>query len=205
MRIALYAKEFKQAEYAEEIIRRWDGWRIQMDMDYFQSPEKLLKILEEQSYDMIIFVSNGELKEEEHIRSIRKKERHTVCNVVYGKHYYGPDGEDARYAARFNGCDFYFNIKDIYYLESYNRKTSVVTRKESIRISANLDEEEKKLLKAPFVRINQSELINMMQISFVEHKRVIMRNGAELFISSNRRREFIEKYRWYIEEYSSVL
>ena len=73
MRIALYAKEFKQAEYAEEIIRRWDGWRIQMDMDYFQSPEKLLKILEEQSYDMIIFVSNGELKEEEHIRSIRKK------------------------------------------------------------------------------------------------------------------------------------
>ena len=205
MTIALYAKEFRRAEYVEEIVRRWYGCRLQVETDYFQSPEKLLKILEERSYDMIIFVSNGEMKEEEHIRRIRKKERHTVCNVVYGKHYHGPDGENARYAARFNGYDFYFNIKDIYYLESYNRKTSVVTKKERIRISANLDEEEKKLWRAPFARINQSELINMMQISFVERKRVIMRNGAELYISSNRRREFIERYRWYIEEYSSVL
>ncbi|MBE5983514.1 LytTR family transcriptional regulator DNA-binding domain-containing protein [Lacrimispora sp. AGF001] len=103
-----------------------------------------------------------------------------------------------KYTAFFNGKPYVFNMREILYLESYYRKTSIVLKNEKMRIKARLNEEEGKLPKDWFTRISRHDIINMQHIKTVKGDEVEMVNGDILYISHSRRKEFGKNYRAYL-------
>jgi DNA-binding LytR/AlgR family response regulator len=104
------------------------------------------------------------------------------------------NGKLLKYAAFFNGKPYVFNMREILYLQSYYRKTSIVVKEERMRIKARLNEEEGKLPKDWFIRISRHDIINMQHISTVKGDEVEMANGDILYISHSRKKEFIKCY-----------
>lgn len=103
--------------------------------------------------------------------------------------------EKLKYAAFFNGKQYVFNIREILYLESYYRKTSVMVKEGQIRIKARLNEEEEKLPNQWFIRISRHNIVNMHHVKSVKGDEVEMINGEVLYISHNRRKKFGNGYR----------
>ena len=64
---------------------------------------------------------------------------------------------------------------------------------------------EQRLSNYHFARINQYTLINMLQIRSMEGDEIRMANGEKLYISSSRRKLFMEKYRQFAQENFSVV
>ena len=110
-----------------------------------------------------------------------------------------------KYTAFFNGKIRVFDTRDILYLESYQRKTSIVVGRGRLRIKARLDEEEGKLPKNLFIRINRHNIINMQHIRNVEGETVEMVNGEVLYINDGRRKMFERNYGKFIEENSMIM
>ena len=104
-----------------------------------------------------------------------------------------------KYAAFFNGKPYVFNMREILYLESYYRKTSIVVKNEKMRIKARLNEEEGKFPKDWFIRISRHDIVNMQHIKTVKGDEVEMANGDVLYISHSRRKEFGKNYRAYLK------
>ncbi len=117
----------------------------------------------------------------------------------------GASPDITKYTAYFNGRIRILDTRDILYLESYQRKTSVVVGRERLRIKAKLNEEEGKLPKDFFIRINRHNIINMQHIRNVEGETVEMGNGETLYINDGRRKIFERYYREFIEENSMIL
>lgn len=104
-----------------------------------------------------------------------------------------------KYAAFFNGKPFVFNMREILYLESYYRKTSIVIKNERMRIKARLNEEEGKLPKDWFVRISRHDIVNMQHIKAVKGDEIEMVNGDVLYIGHSRRKEFGRNYKAFLK------
>lgn len=104
-----------------------------------------------------------------------------------------------KYAAFFNGKPYIFNMKEILYLESYYRKTSIVIKNERMRIKARLNEEEGKFPKDWFTRISRHNIVNMQHIKTVKGDEIEMANGDVLYISHSRRKEFGKNYRAFLK------
>ncbi|WP_349947173.1 LytTR family DNA-binding domain-containing protein [Lacrimispora sp. BS-2] len=104
-----------------------------------------------------------------------------------------------KYSVFFNGQSYILDIRDILYLESYYRKTSVVAGSGRIRIRARLDEEEEKLPKDRFVRISRHNIINMQYVRNVKGEAVEMQNGEVLYVNGGRRKKFEKIYRDFLK------
>jgi len=109
------------------------------------------------------------------------------------------DLRHTKYITFFNGETFVFNISDIFYLESYYRKTSLMIKEGSLRINARLNDEEVKLPKDWFVRINRHNIVNMHHINSLKGDEVEMSNGEVLYISYGRKKEFEKCYRDFLK------
>ncbi|HBC99626.1 MAG TPA: hypothetical protein DC053_10110 [Lachnoclostridium sp.] len=142
-----------------------------LQIDYFSIKEGRLFTLERALYDMIVISPKG--------------------NITLFQ---------AKYSVYFNGQYCVLDITDILYLESYYRKTSVVAGSGSMRIRARLDEEEEKLPKDRFVRINRHNIINMQYVRSVKGDAVEMQNGEVLYVNSGRRKKFEKSYRDFLKE-----
>ncbi|GLC81827.1 LytR/AlgR family response regulator transcription factor [Lacrimispora brassicae] len=105
-----------------------------------------------------------------------------------------------KYSVFFNGQSCILDIRDILYLESYYRKTSVVEGSGRMRIRARLDEEEEKLPKDRFVRINRHNIINMQYVRSVKGEAVEMQNGEILYVNGGRRKKFEKRYMEFLKE-----
>lgn len=144
---------------------------------YFSMEDGLLPALERTVYDMIVIYPKGE-----------------TVNV-----------NQTKYTAFFNGQRCVLDIRDILFLESYYRKTSVIVKKGRIRIRARLDEEEKKLPNDQFVRINRHNIINMQYVRNVKGEAVEMQNGEVLYVNSGRKKKFEKKYIGFLEKNCMLL
>lgn len=110
-----------------------------------------------------------------------------------------------KYAVFFNGKSCVLDTQDIFFLESYYRKTSVVMVKGRIRIKARLDEEERKLPKDQFIRINRHNIINMQYVRNVKGEEIEMQNGELLYVNDGRKKNFRIKYRKFLKENNMIL
>lgn len=147
-----------------------------LQIDYFSIMEGRLFTLERALYDMI-----------------------AICpkrNITLSQ---------AKYSVFFNGQYCVLDITDILYLESYYRKTSVVAGSGRMRIRARLNEEEEKLPKDRFVRINRHNIINMQYVRSVKGEAVEMINGEVLYVNSGRRRKFEKSYRDFLNDNCMIL
>ncbi|WP_100303613.1 LytR/AlgR family response regulator transcription factor [Lacrimispora celerecrescens] len=146
-----------------------------LQIDYFSIKEGYLSTLERALYDMIVISPKGNI-------------------TLY----------QAKYSVFFNGQYCVLDITDILYLESYYRKTSVVAGSGRMRIRARLDEEEEKLPKDWFVRINRHNIINMQYIRSVKGEAVEMLNGEILYVNGGRRKKFEKSYRDFLKDHSMI-
>lgn len=105
-----------------------------------------------------------------------------------------------KYSVFFNGQSCILDIRDILYLESYYRKTSVVEGSGRMRIRARLNEEEEKLPKDRFFRINRHNIINMQYVRSVKGDAVEMQNGEILYVNGGRRKKFEKRYMEFLKE-----
>jgi hypothetical protein len=143
-----------------------------LKVDYFSIKEAYLPTLEHAVYDMIVICPKGKIN---------------LCQI--------------KYSAFFNGQACILDICDILYLESYYRKTSVVVAGSGrMRIRARLDEEEDKLPKDRFVRINRHNIINMQYVRNVKGEAIEMQNGEILYVNGGRRKKFDIRYRDFLKD-----
>lgn len=86
---------------------------------------------------------------------------------------------------------------DICYLETYNHKTIIHTKTQTIPANASLRSLEQELSGLPFFRCHTSFLVNLGYIDKIQGNDVWV-NGTLLFISRYRRREFLEAWTAYL-------
>lgn len=206
MRIAVYAGNTSQLDNAREYFEKWKKRGVLFKEDYFLSTEELCRAVEEKNYSaIIVYVDSDWAAKESVFNQLKQKEQDSIIIYICGRKDQWKKLSRAKYTAVFNGQPIVYNMEDICFLESYDRKTSVVLGKKKIRVKARLDVEEQRLSNYHFVRINQYTLINMLQIRSMEGDEIRMANGEKLYISSSRRKLFMEKYRQFAQENFSVV
>lgn len=85
--------------------------------------------------------------------------------------------------------------EDVYYLETYQRKTYVHTKDQSYRISTTLKEEEKRLGDCGFIRIHQGYLVHKTHIRRLEDHQIFLDNGQALPVSLRKEKELSSRLR----------
>lgn len=149
-------------------------------------------------YDMIVIYSEDKTGLcSEMIRQIKRNDRNSVITMEDNS---ADRQNGTKYTAFFNGQPCILDTGDIFFLESYHRKTSVVVEKERIRIRARLDEEEERLPEDSFVRINRHNIINMQYIRNVKGGLVEMQNGEVLYVNDGRKKMFEDKYQEFLRK-----
>lgn len=162
-----------------------------------KNSERLLFALDCTAYDMIvIYPKGGAVSCGEIIRQVKKRGKSSVIILRNGKM---SNLKQTKYTVFFNGQSCVLDIRDILFLESYYRKTSVVVDNGRMRIRARLDEEEEKLPKDRFVRINRHNIINMQYVRNVKGEVIEMQNGEYLYVNDGRKKKFEERYREFLE------
>ncbi|WP_124064892.1 LytTR family DNA-binding domain-containing protein [Clostridium sp. E02] len=195
MKIAFFTNEKWLMETEQKISGSFGNGLFKID--YFSLEEKLLRELDRTVYDVILlYPSNGKISIKDFVRQVKTKVKSGIITLGNGKIV---NLKQTKYIAFFYGQTYFFDVRDILFLESYYRKTSVVTEQAKIRIRARLDEEEYKLPKEQFVRINRHNLINMQHIRFVKEDQIKMINGENLYVSKSRKKKFEKSYQDFLE------
>lgn len=201
MKIAVCANEAIQVKRIEEHFLKWKRRGVPLHTECYLEEEPFLKSLETGHFDLIIVYVDDPWEGKETMVYHLKQKREESCIVfLYGKKRLPHSLFQVKYEAQFNGRSNVIDAEDICYLESYGRKTSIVTMEKRIRIKGRLDLEEQKFSDYQFVRINQWNIINMRYVHSVEDRAVYMETGDILYISGRRRKEFLERYRRYVRE-----
>lgn len=102
-----------------------------------------------------------------------------------------------KFSASFNREVISLDMDDIFYFESYQRKTFVCTGKARYRIADRLDVVEKRLPEDRFLRIHQGYIVNLNHVRSVKNQELILTDGRSLEISFRRRREVSDRFRRY--------
>jgi hypothetical protein len=195
MKIAFFSNE-KQLLDSKKENTVGSGNRL-VKVDYFSMEERLLLALDCTVYDMIvIYPKGGRVSCGEIIRQVKMRGRSSVITLINGKTSHL---KQTKYTVFFNGQSCVLDIRDILFLESYYRKTSVVVDEGRIRVRARLDEEEEKLPKDQFVRINRHNIINMQYVRNVKGEVIEMQNGEYLYVNDGRKKKFEKRYQEFLE------
>lgn len=105
----------------------------------------------------------------------------------------GQKDDQKRCVWTFNREVIALDQEEIYYLETYQRKTYVHTCTRTYRISTTLKAEEDRLSSYEFIRIHQGYLVRVDRICKVEHHQVFLDNGSVLPVSFRRERNLVSR------------
>lgn len=89
-------------------------------------------------------------------------------------------------------------IKDILYIETYNRHLRAVTATNKYEYIGKLSQQEKKLIEYDFVRCHQGYIVNMQNIKTIEKNSFILFNNEQIPISKYLKSEVTKKYNKFI-------
>lgn len=93
-------------------------------------------------------------------------------------------------------------LKNIVYIECYNRHILVQTVTNQMESYQTFKETAEKLIPLGFIRAHQSFLVNPDHINEICQNEIIGTNGISIPVSIRRRKEVLEGYRMYIEKRS---
>lgn len=97
------------------------------------------------------------------------------------------------FIGEYSGKVFILKLDEIYYFESYMRKTFVCTDISRLRINLSLDMAIERLPGEQFVRSHQGYLANLKHVRSMERDRLILLNGSIIPVSVSRRKRTKEK------------
>ena len=84
-------------------------------------------------------------------------------------------------------------LKELKYVETFNRNLLLHTEKESILCYRSMKEMERELAGSGFVRCHTSYIVNLSYVKGVKKLEIELLDGAQLPISQPKRKEFMEK------------
>lgn len=95
---------------------------------------------------------------------------------------------DTRVKCKYDGQEKYVNARDIYYIESVDKKTFVYGEKEVYQTEFRLHELEDMLLHAGFVRISKSCILNIQMLDTIKplinsRLEATLQNGERVFVT----------------------
>lgn len=95
---------------------------------------------------------------------------------------------DVKVKCRYDRQEKYVNASDIYYIESVDKKTFVYVRKEVYQTEFSLQEIEKKLQSAGFVRISKSCVLNTHYLDAIKplvnsRLEATLQNGERVYVT----------------------
>lgn len=90
--------------------------------------------------------------------------------------------------------------QEIYYIHLENRVLYAHTKTQVYPIGRKIKEEEEYLNGMPFLRTHYSYLVHMRHMRQVGHDEVVMRNGAHVPVSKNRKKQVCDTVRQYFHD-----
>lgn len=93
-------------------------------------------------------------------------------------------------------------LKNIVYIECFNRHISVRTVTDQMESSQTFKETAEKLIPLGFIRVHHSFLVNLTHIVEICGNEIIGTNGINIPISIRRKKEVLEGYRMYVKKHS---
>ena len=91
------------------------------------------------------------------------------------------------YTIKYKENTFAFEVKNILYIEVYNRHLRLWANEGQYEFAGTLMAEEKKLSPYNFVNCHQSYLVNMNYIKRINPNSILLKNGTELPVSKSKR------------------
>ncbi|MSU01545.1 response regulator transcription factor [Tissierella sp. DSM 105185] len=103
-----------------------------------------------------------------------------------------------RYIVKYKDSTATLEIKDIIYIEAYNRHLFIFDGINRYECIGKLKDEEKKLSFYGFVRCHQGFLINMAYIKIIDKTLILLKNGDNVPISKRLRSKVMEDFNRFI-------
>lgn len=95
-----------------------------------------------------------------------------------------------------DGGLFKIYYQEIVYIETYGRKTRIITNSGSI-VSYKTMKQHMEELDNSFYRCHESFIVNMLYIKKIERFNLVLKNGAEIMIGKNRKYNFMKELTLY--------
>ncbi len=89
-------------------------------------------------------------------------------------------------------------LKNIYYIESHNKKVIIHTTDKTLEVYGKMEELENRL-GSTFYRCHRCYLVNMEKISAYSADNIQVKNGDNLLLARTKSSDFIKAYMWYIK------
>lgn len=96
--------------------------------------------------------------------------------------------QDGKRTWSFNRESVTLELEDIFYIDSYKRKTTVYMEKKAHRIKANLFEEERILAESGFIRVHHGYLVRADKIKEINRLDLVLVNGITIPVSRRYRK-----------------
>lgn len=202
IRIALFSHEKTILGMGKSLFNSCKTWGASVELSCFSEEEQFREAIKTRKYHFVLFLDDSRCSMTE---SFLKEIRALSPVVLYGFTISFLGFSLLKYTASFCGQDYIIDLRDIYWIESYQRKTTVVSKKITFRIGASLNEEEQRLPGTNFFKIDRYTLVNLQNIAYVEGKKLHMSNNCELEVSYNRIQDFRKTYKRYLERRFIVL
>lgn len=93
---------------------------------------------------------------------------------------------------KFNRDIIRIKLDDIYYIESYNRKTVVHTSFGTYRIQTTLNREEELLKEYGFLRAHRGYLVHTAYIRALKGNYLVLQNGTQIPVSYRKRKKILQ-------------
>jgi len=109
--------------------------------------------------------------------------------------------DNSKHIIKWKDKTYTFEIKDIYYIESYYRHLFICNGENKFESFGKLSDIENKFNNYSFVRCHRNIMVNMSYIESIGQGEILLKNKEEIPISKNMRKSTIDTYNNYISRY----
>lgn len=178
---------------------------LDIDMPEINGMEIADKILAKNLHSEIIFVSNHEEMVFESfrykpLRFIRKEKMNQELQEAISAFLDKKEKESRILEITTREGKCCIAVDDIIFLESRQHYLKICCENENFELRGRISDYETMLEKYGFVRVNIGFIINCKYIKILKTKKIILRNGMEINIGSNRHDKVRHAYMEYVRE-----
>ena len=132
------------------------------------------------------------------LKPLDKEKTNTVLNRLLQRY----SNDNKYHIIKIRGETLRIAIKELYYIECFNKHLLYHLKNKSFDTVANLSDAYDSLKKNGFLQVHQGYIVNMDKISHFDKFSVILDDGRAVPISVRKRKEVLLAYADYIEVYS---
>ncbi|MDO5416105.1 MAG: LytTR family DNA-binding domain-containing protein [Lachnospiraceae bacterium] len=181
MRIAVCSRNRDWEEYMKSGFRMCEEFLEPIEVDYLKSERQFWLAIGQRRYDLVLVCDNPWHKAGwgGFLNQVDRFEKSVT-------------GNSGKYVWKFGQKTILLTEGEIYYIASIQKAVTVYTSRHSYRISVSMKQAQEQLSDKGFCRIHRNCLVNPAHVKRMEGDKLILENGAELRISSRRKKDVKE-------------